>query len=201
MSGGCVHARGFTLLELLIAMAVFSILGVMSYAGLSAVSDHQHSLEARAEGFVQVQRALRIVEGDIRYASTRGVRDALGSRMPALQGGAVNAGLELTRSLQFDDQGSGLARIAYRVSADTLLRETWPVLDRMPQHQPIEQPLLADVERVQWRFLDNGEWVGDWPPAGRGSRRPVVLPDAIEVTLQQRGGATYRRVVALAGVI
>jgi general secretion pathway protein J len=189
---------GFTLLELLVAMAVFSTLAAVAYAGLGAVSEQQQRLTARSDAFAEVQRALRLFERDVRFANHRGIRDALGSPLPAVLADAQQEGLELTRSVQFDDQGPGLVRIAYRLNDGALVREQWPVLDRMPQHEPQVTVLLESITNAQWRFLDGGQWRSTWPAGQLRQREVVSLPAAVELTLETDRGESYRRVVALA---
>jgi general secretion pathway protein J len=189
---------GFTLLELLVAMAVFSTLAAVAYAGLGAVSDQQRTLTARADAFARVQRTLRLVERDVRFANNRGIRDALGSPQPAFLGGGQHDGIEFTRSLQYDDQGPGLVRVAYRFSGGALVRERWPVLDRMPQHEPQAMVMFESVARVQWRLLDEGQWRNTWPVGQTRQDEAVSLPAAVEFTLETEAGERYRRVVALA---
>jgi general secretion pathway protein J len=189
---------GFTLLEVLVAMAVFATLAAVAYAGLGAVSEQQQRLVARSDAFADVQRALRLFERDIRFANHRGIRDALGSPRPALLADARQQGLELTRSVQFDEQGPGLVRIAYRLKAGALVREQWPVLDRMPQHEPQVTVLLDSITKAQWHFLDNNQWRSSWPAGQPRQRDAVTLPAAVELILETDTGESYRRVVALA---
>ncbi|MGB5440345.1 MAG: prepilin-type N-terminal cleavage/methylation domain-containing protein, partial [Gammaproteobacteria bacterium] len=49
--------RGFTLLEMLVALAIFSLLAVMSYGGLAAVLEQQFRTEAEAERLAALQKA------------------------------------------------------------------------------------------------------------------------------------------------
>ena len=47
--------RGFTLLELLVSLAIFAILGVAAYAGLDAVLNAKDRIEAKADQLGRLQ--------------------------------------------------------------------------------------------------------------------------------------------------
>jgi general secretion pathway protein J len=79
---------------------------------------------------------------------------------------------------------------AYAYDDEQLVRYTWSVLDRAQDSEPLEQPLLEDVESMQLRYLDaNKKWQDQWPDAAAGiDADPAdtlpVLPKAIEVTIE-----------------
>ena len=101
--------------------------------------------------------------------------------------------LELTRGGELNygvAPRSDLRRVAYRLKEGRLVRITWPVLDRAPVTEPLEAPLLADVEIFELRFYgDSGQSVETWPTATSG---PDV-PRAMEVTLAVKGLGRFKR--------
>ena len=90
-------ARGFTLLEVLIAIAIFALLGLGSYRMLHSVlntdeATRRHELQLR-----EVVRAFAVLEQDLAQAGARPVRDGYADLRPALLGEAEPATLEFTR--------------------------------------------------------------------------------------------------------
>lgn len=75
--------KGFTLLELLIALSIFSVMATMAYGGLKLVIDGNHQLEQAAASLSSLQRAFLFLQQDIEQAVSRGVRDELGTQESA----------------------------------------------------------------------------------------------------------------------
>ncbi|UCE89614.1 MAG: type II secretion system minor pseudopilin GspJ, partial [Pseudomonadota bacterium] len=90
---------GFTLLELLVALAVFAVMSAMAYGGLSSVLNMREQTDAAAQRLASVQRAFLRIERDLEQSVTRGVRDAFGSMQLALEAAedGDNGRLEFTR--------------------------------------------------------------------------------------------------------
>ena len=73
-----MNRRGFTLLEILIALAVFAIIGVLSSRILTGMIDLSESTRAHGDALAELQRAMFIVERDMEQSTHRSVRDEHG---------------------------------------------------------------------------------------------------------------------------
>lgn len=192
-------ARGLTLLELLIAVAVFAIFSAMAYGGLMRLLDSRERIDAErtfwretALGFVRLER-------DFSLARNRPIRNTSGEDEPAFKGqptdprALADPNVEFTRGGILVPNGftADLQRVGYRVIDGDLMRITWPVLDRAPATEPIVIPLLRNVEEFEVRFYQNGAWIDRWPPL-QGAAPP--LPQAVEVTLALTERGSYTRV-------
>ena len=181
---------GFTLLELLVALAIFGLLAAMSYGGLHAVLEQQSYTEQAAERLGGLQKLYLIMQRDIEQIVARTVRDEFGDvQLPVVGGDA----LQFTRGGWRNPAGrqrSTLQRVGYAYDDEQLVRYTWSVLDRAQDSEALQQPLIEDVERMQLRYLDrNDEWRQQWPDAGADAEAdpedPLrTLPKAIEVTIE-----------------
>jgi len=181
--------RGFTLLEILIAMAVFAIMASMAYAGLSAVLDARQGTAKRSESIARLQQTLYLLNEDLTQAVPRSIRDEFGTDQLAFSGGNGEDLLIFTRSVPDWAQTSArsrLQRISYRIENGSLYRTVWTLLDRTQQSQSRRKKLLS-AENVEVRFLGE-EWGGSWP-AGGGA-----LPKAVEVSFTLAGLGDIRRV-------
>ncbi len=79
--------RGFTLLELLVALAVFAIMATAAYSGLRSVLFTRAAVEEQNRRLADVQLAVFRLAQDIEQATPRGIRDEYGDPEPALRGG------------------------------------------------------------------------------------------------------------------
>ncbi len=196
--------NGFTLLELLVAMAIFALLAAMAYGGLQRVLDARADAERVQQRLAQLQKAVTFIERDLQQAIDRPIRDGLGGSLPALQGGqSADQLLEFTRAGWLNplhQPRATLQRVAYRLNNGTLVRSFWRVLDRAPDSAPQHMKLLDHVDDVKVRFLDaQDQWQEDWPPANFNAATGVDLPAAVEVTLDLHDWGRITRLVPLAG--
>jgi len=183
---------GFTLLELLVALSIFSLLAAMSYSGLQAVLEQQSYTEQAAERLGELQKLYLVMQRDIEQIVPRMVRDEFGdAQLPVVGGDA----LQFTRGGWRNPAGrqrSTLQRVGYAYDDEQLVRYTWSVLDRAQDSEALQQPLIEDVERMQLRYLDrNDEWREQWPDANADADVDPedllrVLPKAIEVTIEHK---------------
>ena len=78
-----VRTRGFTLLELLVAVFIAALMAAMGYAALGQVVRQRASVQAEQQAVDDLSRALRVMTLDLSQAAARPVRDALGRGMDA----------------------------------------------------------------------------------------------------------------------
>lgn len=188
--------KAFTLLEMLVALGVFAIIGVLSSRILLGMSDVSAATADHATTLAGLQRAMAVLERDIEQLVRRPVRDEHGDSRDAV---AVDdeALLELTRRGWQNPLGAPraeLQRVAYVLRNEKLVRLFWPVLDRAADTEPIVQVLLDDVEDVD--FLAHDDEDGDhrqWPLSSSSKNEKLYLA-AIEMRLKHK---TFDRIERL----
>jgi general secretion pathway protein J len=199
---------GFTLIEAMIALSIFSFLGVAAYQLLSSTAALKEAGDKRFEVLSGLQSALRLLEEDLMQLSPRSVAGASADRLPALDGAPALGVLELTRSGLRNPLGlprSRLQRVAWEVDDEgTLLRHTWFDVDARNDTEPLTRVVVADVESLSLRFRDaEGIWGETWPPR-ESTTAPGVpddetvaepLPQAIEVHLMHKQIGELVRVI------
>jgi general secretion pathway protein J len=191
--------RGFTLIELMIALAIFALISAFAYRALDQLFLVQQRVRAEAARWDDVQRTLNRIERDFRLLLPRSAVSESGEREPALYFVARGNTLALSRAGLAGADGALAApqRIAYRLSGTTLELLRWPHIDRAPRSDPVLAPLLTDVASVDYRFLGSrGEWHGEWP--ARGASGEATLPRAVEVRIRLKDAGTLTRQFALA---
>jgi general secretion pathway protein J len=187
-------ARGFTLIEVLVVLLIFSIIGMIGARMVSRVLDNDRVLSERGARLAEVQRSMQILQRDILQLSTRGIRDQLGDPVEPLLIGADGM-IEFTRSgwrNPLQRPRSELQRVGYILQDDTLYRAYWMVLDRAPDSEPNLQALLSGVTQIEFVALDaGGNEYTFWPPAGDTRSEPA----------SQLAGVVLRMEVAPFGVV
>lgn len=201
-------SRGFTLVEIIVAMAIFAIVGALAYTGYSELTRQAERLSASAARTRAIQTAVHRMVQDFTSLEPRPVREPLGANVqPALIADARSDRLvELTRSGWSNPAGvprSTLQRVAYRLEDDRLVREYWVTLDRTMTAEPVRTLLLDGVSSVSLRFMGrNRRFTDQWPALARGAvgaDAARVLPIAVEITLELEDWGTIVRLVEVAG--
>jgi general secretion pathway protein J len=187
---------GVTLLELLIVIAVFSIMSAAAYSGLQSSLKAEENFSAAMKDLEAVQMSLTLFQRDIMQLSPRAIRDAFGDNEAAI---VLFNGRELffTRGGNFSslklDQ-TELTRVAYSLQGEQLIRSHWRRLDSTQGDQPLRASLLSKVNNLQIRVLDqNNVWHLDWPLSENATIR------AVELTLELEGWGEIRRLLSVPG--
>lgn len=187
--------QGFTLLEVIIAISIFALLGLGTYKMLDSVLRTDEVTRAHERSLRELSRAFAAMDRDLAQAIGRSVRDPYGDERAGLLGelGAMDglAAIEFTRSGWRNPMGlsrSQLQRVRWRLADKVLERVYWTVLDQAVDSQPRVQKILEGVTALEFRYLDErGEWQGQWPPA-QGNSTPeenlLRLPLAVELKLE-----------------
>ena len=194
-------ARGFTLLELLIAIALFALLGVGTYRLLDSVLRVDEATRQQEQRLRELTRGMAAFERDLRQVLARPVRAPYGDSLAALLGeGRERQTLEFTRTgwrNPTDSVRSRLLRVRWEVRDGYWERRYWPVLDQAQDSQPQVQQVLDGVSGWQVRYLDqDGNWQDSWP-GGVDEQSLGKLPRAVELRLEHRHYGVLRRLFRL----
>ena len=170
MTGRRDPAAGVTLIEMVVALAIFALIGGAGYSMLDQVLRTDARTSGRLERLGDLQRTLFLVGQDFAQAEAHSV--------------VQDGGLTL---------GRDGAVIRYHLAGAVLRRD---LIDAAGARQA-EQVLVADVLGVSWRYLDGRRgWVSDLPPSGAAQGR-AKNPQAVELVLTLPGGQEVRQVVIL----
>ena len=159
--------RGFTLLEVLIAISIFALIGLGSNAVLRTVVNAEDTSRYVGDEVITMSRALAAMERDFTQLTLRNIKDQYGDTLPALM---VNFGphtVELTRSGWSNPAQlprSSLQRVAYSINSDDeLIRHFWLVLDRAQNTEPKSKVLFTDVQDFRVSLRTDSRVLDQWP--------------------------------------
>lgn len=174
--------EGFTLLEILIAMFIFTIVSIMMVETLHTAINSQTVTAKNAEKIEKLQLALLLMSRDFGQAIDRPVTNAKNMSDYALIG--TPRTVTFTHSGRTNPKGielrSTLQRTQYSIENHRLIRSIWPVLDQTAKTEAIPRVLYDNIENLRFEYLDDkGKFQNNWPK--ENSTMPI--PVAIRVTL------------------
>ncbi|MEM8563128.1 MAG: type II secretion system minor pseudopilin GspJ [Pseudomonadota bacterium] len=207
---------GFTLVEVLIALAITAFVAALAYGSLSTAISSVESMRSTAERTYNLNRTWMIIGRDLRHFVPRPVRDEFGQVEPAMIGGLVaRFPLSFTRGGWHNPNGlprSSLQRVNYRLEDGALWRDSYNVLDRAPDTEPRQVLLLDGVEVLELVFLgdlgsaqregrsttlDTRDWQANWVADTSATGLDVPAPVALEIRLELEDLGELRRIYAL----
>jgi len=197
--------RGFTLIEVLVALAVFGIMSMIAYSALGTTLSNADFLANRMDRIQSIQRAIRYLSTDLMQAAPRPIRSEVGDDFQPALVSTLSSDylLELTHGGWGNPAGlprGTQQRVAYRLEEDKLVRYHWNVLDRTYANEPFAIELLDGVESLYFRYIDaTGEVSEVWPPqlqAGAIGLRS--RPRAVELILTLADQGEIHRLLEVA---
>lgn len=190
------RARGFTLIELMVALLILAIVAMMSYRGLAAVLDARDHVAAETGKWRSVASFLARFERDVRMAAPRSVRTGAGiaPAWRATPAATIEPRLEFSRFASAEGTDSP-RRVAYALNAKREIELwLWPGLDLASAAQPARYAVLAGVTALEFQYFSADlAWVSAWP----ASPRDAALPRAVRLRVVLASGEEIVRVFAL----
>jgi general secretion pathway protein J len=210
------QTSGFTLIEVLIAMAITAFIATIAYTSLSTVLTGVESTRKISDRTYDINRAWMIISRDVRHFVARPIRDEFGELEPAMTGGpAAPFALSFTRSGWHNPNEhlrSNLQRVNYRLEDNALWRDSYPVLDRAGDTIARSVRLLEGVELMELAFLsslavveavgdgvnlDTRNWSQSWVVDTSNPGVELAPPIAVQISLQLDDWGEMRRLYEL----
>jgi len=193
--------KAFTLLEVLIAIAIFSLISLSSFTIFDSVLKGDETAKIKSARQNELQRAFVIIERDITQIARRSIRlngeapltqfiqsssDSFATEEQAIafvRHGWTNPGLLLPRS--------DMQPVAYRLKEETLERLHFNFVDAVVGEEPKVRPLISDVTEIAFEYYDGNNWEKTWASD--------LLPLAIAIEINTKDYGVIRRQFLVAG--
>ncbi|MCE2027970.1 type II secretion system minor pseudopilin GspJ [Sessilibacter corallicola] len=200
--GQTPQAQGFSLIEVLVALAITATILTLAYQSLTSAIDGSEKTQAAMDEIDTFARAMHILESDFKHVVAR---DSVLFNVESPNGFGTDIDNEYL--LKFNRAGrpnpamlkrSALLRVGYRWSDNILYRDTWPEAEEAVIDDARTLELLRDVTDFEILYLPSdaddrdGPWVDSWPDRGTSG-----MPVAVEVTLETEEFGRMKRLFLL----
>ena len=179
--------KGFTLIEILIALTVFAILAAITSSSLYYAFNTRTRVNAQAERLNALQLAVSIMQQDTTQAVARAVRGNDLHVFPIFVGQPQY--LELTRDGNVNpkslEKRSTLKRIALVCMEGKLLHRTWNSLDPVDRNDYEDKVLLDNITECHFNYLNQSlQPLQEWREhAVTQNQQKELLPKAIQINI------------------
>jgi len=189
------HARGFTLVEILIAISIFGMVIGLAYSSYNASFRIINSAEGHAKVYAQARTTLERIIGDLESFSIGkemlffGETESVGSR----QGSSLEFTSTAHIQLHPDDTATGTVVIRYSVQEDegetdsiALYRQEYPLLDEDAADPDNPGLLLCrNLQEVIFSYRDkDGQEQEEWGKEDAEDSDDTLLPRLITISLR-----------------
>lgn len=180
-------SRGFTLLEVLVALAIFALVSLMAFRGLTMMLDTREQVTQQGQKWQDLSRLYVRLQQDLSRVVYRPIRNTWGTEVAAVVGepnpiGEDDALFAFTRMGLAGQTGrmQGLQRFGYRLRGDKIQMLSWASLDQAPRTHPMVDDVLSGVESLKALYLGSaGGWHDHWPI----TNQPPIPPAAIKLNV------------------
>ncbi|MCC5791016.1 MAG: GspJ family T2SS minor pseudopilin variant LspJ [Legionellaceae bacterium] len=179
--------KGFTLIEVLIALLVFAILSAITASAMFYAFSTRSRINAYADRLAQLQIAINLINQDTSQIINRPVRGNDMRTFPPFIGtmqyieftrtGILNPGASVTRS--------SLKRVALLCQNDQLIRRSWPQVDNADRMRYEDRILIPNLSQCQFMFLNkNRQRFEEWLSESMSSETvKEMFPSGIQLQL------------------
>jgi len=191
--------KGFTLIEIIIALFIFAILGTIAAIGLHEVIRTHRRVMQTDKKISRLLLSMTLMRRDFLQITDRPITSTSGGVLPALVS-TDRHHIEFTASgyanpFAMSKRGT-LHRVAYTLTNKKLVRLSWSLLDRPPHVEPSHRVLLNGVTGMNLSFVDNkNQVINVWAP----NSSVGALPRAIILTITLGHRKKLRNVFPIAG--
>jgi len=194
--------KGFTLIEVLVALAIVGIIGAISFGGLITTIKFNDLTLSRMDVGNNVTLADEMLKRDFLHALNRLTRDTRGDFYrhsfyglnPRSEGTllafTVNTGDNLP------NKNGALRYVEYVFEENKLKRIESQYVDRTEDTRKKTTILLEEIENISVKFAKGNQWENEWPVADWLSNNG--LPNVAEVSYEIKGIGNITRLYMLA---
>ncbi len=189
--------KGFTLIEVLVSIAIFATLSVAAYQVVNQVQRSNEVSTERSARLNALQRSLVILDNDFRQMAQRQFRtngEEASSKLILMQEYLLDSdtiGVMFTRLGWHNPQQQfprgEVTKVGYRIKEETLERVWWRYPDTPTGQEGVVTPLLEGIEAFNLEFYNGSSWLKEW-------QTDRALPKAVKLKLTLKDYGEIERI-------
>ncbi len=179
--------KGFTLLEILIALSIFALLATITSSSLYYAFSTRTKVNLQADRLNKLQLAISIIQQDTSQIIDRAIRGNEMRLFPVIVGQSEY--MEFTRdgiiNPKSKEKRSTLKRIAFACLEGQLIHRTWNSLDPIDRNKYQDRVLIDNLDDCHFSYLNhNLQSLPEWREQALSlDQRAETFPTALQINL------------------
>ena len=198
-----MNAKGFTLVEILVAIFLSSLIGILVLSGLSTSLSINEKTLNRSNLLSQIALTDKIIKRDLLHALDRNARDERGDVRDwplygeVLLDEAIFLAFSIHTPIREGSRGA-LKWVEYSKEGSQIIRSEYSYVDRVLDSFKHSSILLDSVDSLDLKFFNQGSFAEAWPP--QETVELSGLPQMIEISFKfESYGDVFRRYLLTKG--
>lgn len=195
------NLKGYTLVEVLIVMSLFSLISLLSLSFLNTSVSTSIGITSKSKLLNQLSVFSEVLEDDLFHVAKQFPRSDETNQFPSFfklnnnfqEGEAI---LEFVRSSSSDgiDELGAINKVMYKVEDNILYRNFSPYLNAPYEKQALA--LISDLEELEIKVLfDRNEYL-TWPPFNEADLK--IYPTLMEINIKFSDG-NFEKILFISG--
>ena len=178
--------KGFTLIEVLISLAILSIIAIVSTNFLQSSIDLRNQSKSKVDDIKVFNLGVSTIRRDLMSTVNLPMRDNFGNQLPNFIGSNTDKKITFLGFInRIDSSRSSISRIEYLFDDTKFIRRVYFTADPYDYDDHIDSVIFDNIDDVEISFLSDNRWFTEWP-AGQTAANKIPKLVKIEINDKDR---------------
>lgn len=176
--------KGFTLIEVLISLAILSIIAIVSTNFLQSSIDLRNQSKSKVDDIKVFNLGVSTIRRDLMSTVNLPMRDNFGNQLPNFIGSNTDKKITFLGFInRIDSSRSSISRIEYLFDDTKFIRRVYFTADPYDYDDHIDSVIFDNIDDVEISFLSDNRWFTEWPA---GQTAAFKIPKLVKIEINDK---------------
>ena len=176
--------KGFTLIEVLISLAILSIIAIVSTNFLQSSIDLRNQSKSKVDDIKVFNLGVSTIRRDLMSTVNLPMRDNFGNQLPNFIGSNTDKKITFLGFInRIDSLRSSISRIEYLFDDTKFIRRIYFTADPYDYDDHIDSVIFDNIDDVEISFLSDNRWFTEWPA---GQTAAYKIPKLVKIEINDK---------------
>ena len=176
--------KGFTLIEVLISLAILSIIAIVSTNFLQSSIDLRNQSKSKVDDIKVFNLGVSTIRRDLMSTVNLPMRDNFGNQLPNFIGSNTDKKITFLGFInRIDSSRSSISRIEYLFDDTKFIRRVYFTADPYDYDDHIDSVIFDNIDDVEISFLSDNRWFTEWPA---GQTAAYKIPKLVKIEINDK---------------